>query len=201
MSLVAGAFLLLLLGTLHGRLHHTGHMWPQFIAPDAKIVFTALAVAAVLVIIFLSNQARFALSQQTDDVTEAGPLKVDSHMFTERVRVANRLVSWIAVGNVTLLIVGFACLVWQPIVQGFEVVATFGKIALSVIAIYLPLNYAARLQVESYLEKASAPARSYVWQRFTRMLFWVLIVYWAMLFAAYVTLLMNSKAYCHLLMC
>jgi hypothetical protein len=199
-SLVAGALLLLLLGAVHGRVHNMGYMLPEFISADARLLFIALAVAIILAVIFLFNQAKF-ISQARAEVEDVVVGKLTAGMLTESVIKAKNLVVLVAIGNMLLIILGLICLVWQPITQGFQVIPTFGKIALSVIAILLPLNYAARLQIEGYLDAAPPPAYAFVWQKFTKVLYWVLIIYWAALFAAYVTLLVNSKTYCSLLMC
>lgn len=193
-SVVVGALILLMLGGLYGRLHHMSHMWPQDMVIDVPMVVFAMVVAAVIGFIYF----RQAKSQRSIDSIDSATEEFDEEIVVDNFlqSQAQRVLQLIPLGNAALFVVGLYVLVWVPVQTNFDMVSQLGLIALYIIVFFLPLNYAGRLQVESYLDLLDVPTRTVLWQRYRSILYWVLVCYWGALFAAYVTLLLHSNVYC-----
>lgn len=197
-SVVAGSVVLLLLGALHGWLHHMGHELPPGFSLDWPTVLAAVGFGTILAVVYCS-QSWFIDGVESDDRTPAPTL---GEAATGSIANAQTLLTYIVIGNILLLAIGLFKFVWVPVQSGFDMITAMGAIALAAVVFLMPINFVARLRLEAWLDDATRLSREFIWQRYETILYWVLVAYWACIFASYVILLIHSPAYCgHLGLC
>jgi hypothetical protein len=198
-SVLSGATLMLVFGVVHGLLHHLKQPVELGSSLDARTILLAAAVGIIFAVIYFYQTGAGAWSQETSVL----PRKVSDRTLAgfDHSGDIRRLFAYLVAGNILLIGFGVYRLVWLPILFHTSVVTALGSLALASVAVFLPLNYAALLKLDACTEDSTEELYAFAQGRFYGILYWVLVAYWACLFAAYLVLLLYSQAYCQFLVC
>lgn len=198
-SVLSGSAFMLILGVVHGWLHHMHYFIDVGTPLDVRLLLIASVVGIILTIIYFYQGGAGAWSEE---VRKAGKTNTSTPVgWYTHAKEIRQLFLYMVVGNVLLLGIGLYAFVWQGIVLHLDFIRALANIAFAGVAVLLPLNYAALLQLDSYTDGAEEALCTFAQDRFYRILYWVLVAYWASLFAAYILLLVFSQAYCQYLIC
>ncbi len=198
-SVLSGSAFMLILGVVHGWLHQMHYFIDIGTPLDVRLLLIASVVGIILTIIYFYQGGSGAWSEEIrKSAKRSSGVPVGWYAHASDIR---KLFIYMTVGNALLLAVGLYAFVWQGIVLHLDFIRALANIAFAGVAVLLPLNYAALLQLDSYTETAEEPLCAFAQERFYRILYWVLVAYWACLFAAYILLLVFSQAYCRFLVC
>lgn len=199
LSVFAGATILLCLGVLHSVLHHMPHTLELGAPVEGRLLLLAAGVGIILAIIYFDQLGPSAWSEVT--IAEHKNKNITPPSGYERAADIRKLFAYIIAADTLVFGIGLYGLVWLQVMHGVDLILALGTLALSSIAVFLPLHYAALLRLDVCTENVSDELCAFAEQRFGKILYWVLVVYWACLFASYLILLVYSRAYCHFLVC
>jgi hypothetical protein len=199
LSVFTGAAVLLLLGALHSWLHGMPLAFELGAQLDGRILLLAAAVGIILGVIYFDTIGPAAWSERT--IVESRKDAVLAPTGYWRAAEVRRLFAYVIGGDILLFGFGLHGLVWKPIVFGTDTVYALGGLALACIAIFVPLHYAALLKLDACTAGMLPEVCAFAQHRFGQILYWVLVVFWAALFASYLILLTYSHPYCHYFVC
>lgn len=199
LSIFSGATLILFLGVLHSWLHGMPHFFEMGTSLDSRLLLLAVAIGIILGVIYFNNIGPAAWSERT--MVETRKIHVVAPLGYAQAEEVRRLFAYIIGGDIILFGFGLHGLVWQPIAEGLDTVYALGGIALSSVAVLLPLHYAALLKLDVCTAHLSVEVCEFAQHRFGQILYWVLVVFWASLLASYLILLIYSHPYCHYFVC
>lgn len=196
-SVVAGAVGIWLLARLHDFLHYDHKSWFVTADVDIRLILCGVLFAVLFCLVYLWTSAPPPLDFEVVN---------DEHLPSVRhVGKLGHCRNWsrrIFLANVVMIIAGLIGLVWVPLSSpGFSLSWSLEQIALHVFAIFLPINYAGKLYIENCMSRLPKASWWFAKQTLEGVLYWVLVVYWAALIAAYLLLLANSPVYCKYFLC
>lgn len=198
-SVFAGATVLLCLGVVHSLVHHMPHTLELGVPIEGRLLLIAAGMGIILAVIYFDQLGPAAWSEVTMAERKAHQAEYPSGYG--RARDIRTLFAYIIAGDILLFGVGLYGLVWLQVMHGVDLIFALGSLALASIAVFLPVHYAALLRLDACTENVPDELCAFAEQRFGEILYWVLVVYWACLFAGYLILLLFSRAYCRFLIC
>lgn len=200
LSVFSGATLLVCLGVLHSVLYDMPYYVRFGTGVGGKLWLIAAGMGIILAVMYFNQDPIAALSKkiETNRTTPRTGLLPKGYEHAGDIR---RLFAYVIAGDVMLFGIGMYRLVWVNLVGHVDLVLALGALAVSIIGIFLPLHYAAMLKLDICTEGVAEDLCAFAQERFSQILYWVLVVYWASILAGYAVLLLFSQEYCHMLVC
>ncbi len=199
LSVFAGATLLLCLGVVHSMVHGMAYYVKIGSGADGRLLLVSAGICIILMVMYFAQKPVVAVSDK--HAPKAPSLSQLLPAGYERAGDIRRLFAYVIAGDILLFGVGLHRFVLLQASGHVDVVASLGALALVIVGVFLPLHYAAMLRLDMCIEGVPEELCEFAQERFSQILYWVLVVFWACLFAAYVVLLLYSQVYCHYSMC
>ncbi len=200
LSVFSGATLLVILGVLHSMLYDMPYYVRFGSGAEGKLLLIAAGMGIILAVIYFNQGPIAALSKKI----EAARNTPRTGLFPKGYEHAGdirRLFAYVIAGDILLFGIGLYRLVWMSLVGNVDLVLALGGLAVSIIGVFLPLHYAAMLKLDLCTEGVAEELCVFAQERFSQILYWVLVAYWACILAGYAVLLLFSQEYCHMLVC
>ncbi len=200
LSVFSGATLLVCLGVLHSVLYDMPYYVGLGSGAEGKIWLVAAGMGIILAVMYFNQDPIAALSKKIEQGRSA-PRSGLLPKGYEHAGDIRRLFAFVIAGDILLFGIGLYRLVWMNVVGDVDLVRALGALAVSIIGVFLPLHYAAMLKLDLCTEGIAEDLCVFAQERFSQILYWVLVVYWACILAGYAVLLLFSQEYCHMLVC